>query len=341
MIRLTLFLPLLALTACPATTDKVGDTGDTGPDDGGCDVTIDLTVPSQGAVDADYRSAIEFHLSDADPTATVTSAIAGTTEVSEDGETIYYIPSAPLSPSTPYTVTLEYCGGSAELSFTTSSLGTTIADPTTLESRVYALDLANARIVEPAGIGAVLSGYLTQDILIGVTTVTDTEILMMGAIGVEGASPPEQDYCTSTIDFPTADFSEQPFFGIGPEDTTLSVAGYDIEIGELEITGTFASDGTYFGGGTLSGTIDTRPLAPLLDESGEPGAICELAVSFGAVCEACPADGEPYCLTLVADQIIAEETGGESLVEILEGDCTDCENGPPAEDAVCGEDTGA
>ncbi|MFN7142401.1 MAG: Ig-like domain-containing protein [Myxococcota bacterium] len=338
MHRSLLLLPLLV--ACSGGDDKGTDTagGDSGSDTNGCDVIVDSTLPASGAIDADYRAAIEFHLSDADPTATVSSSIAGTTTLADDNETVIFTPSAPLAPSTDYTVTLEYCGGTVDLGFKTSSLGTPLPDTNVLVGKTFALDLAGARIVEPAGIGSVLSSYLTQDILVGVDTVSATEINMTGAIGKEDASPPAQDFCTPTIDFPVADFDEQPFFQIGPQTTTLSVAGYSIEIGNLEITGTFASDASYFGGGTLSGTIDTRPLAPLLDDSGDEGAICDLAVSFGAVCEACPSDGEPFCLTLVADQIVAVEVEGTSLSEVAGSDCEGCESGPPAPDAVCAEE---
>lgn len=333
MHRSLLLLPLLV--ACSGGDDKdTSTTGETGDPDEGCDVIVDSTLPASGAIDADYRAAIEFHLSDADPTATVSSSIAGTTTLADDNETVIFTPSAPLAPSTDYTVTLDYCGGTVDLGFKTSALGTPISDTNVLVGKTFSLDLASARIVEPAGIGSVLSSYLTQDILVGVETVSATEINMAGAIGKEDASPPAQDYCTPTIDFPVADFDEQPFFQIGPQTTTLSVAGYSIEIGNLEITGTFAADASYFGGGTLAGTIDTRPLAPLLDDSGDEGAICDLAVSFGAVCEACPSDGEPFCLTLVADQITAVEVEGTTLVEVIDEDCPSCETTPPT-DGVC------
>ncbi len=337
MHRSLLTLPLLFLIGCPA-EDKTAD-GETGDTDGpSCEVIVDSTIPSSGAVDADYRAAIEFHLSDPDPTAIATSTgISGTSTLADDNETVIFTPDAPLSASTSYTVTLDYCGGTVDLAFTTSEVGGPLNDANALVGKTYALALGDARIVEPDGIGSVLSSYLTQDILIGVDTVSATEVQMIGAIGKEDASPPAQDWCDPTIDFPVADFSEQPYFQIGPQNTTLSVAGYSIEIGNLEITGTFAPDGTYFAGGTLSGTIDTRPLAPLLDDSGDEGAICDLAVSFGATCTACPADGEPYCLTLVADQITAEEVSGLTLVEVVGNDCPDCETTPPAEDAVCAE----
>ena len=51
-----------------------------------------------------------------------------------------------------------------------------------------------------------------------------------------------------------------------------------------------------------------------------------IRAGFGAECEACPADGEPYCLTLVADQILAEQVDGVTLLEVGQGDCVDCLN---------------
>ncbi|MDP6931656.1 MAG: hypothetical protein QGG40_02010, partial [Myxococcota bacterium] len=110
------------------------------------------------------------------------------------------------------------------------------------------------------------------------------------------------------------------------QDTDFSVAGYDITIGDLEVSGTFSAEGDYFGGGTLGGTIDTRPLVPLIDENGEDDYICTLATGFGAECTACPEDGEPYCLTVVADQIVAEkvEAGLEEIaLEDCHADCAD------------------
>lgn len=331
---LFLLLPLL-LTACPA-DDKATDaaTDDTGATDG-CTVQVDGTIPTSGSVSADYRAAIEFELSAADPTAEASSDIAGTSVRVDGDKRVVFTPSAPLEPNTSYTVTLDYCGGSVPLGFTTGELGGDLT--TDLVGKTYALALADARIVEPAGVGSILSTYITQDILVGVVSTDGGQLEMIGAIGKEDANPPAQDYCDPTIDFPVADFSDSPYFSVGPQDTTLSVAGLEITIGRLEITGTFSPDGSYFGGGTLAGTIDTRPLVPLLDEEGSDDAICDLAGNFGAACTTCPSDGQPYCLTLVADQIVAEEVSGVTLTEVTGNNCEGCESGPPAEDAICEE----
>lgn len=333
MERTFYFLPLLALVAC-GTKDSDDTSGGTDSNDSGggdsCEVTVPSTIPTSGATNANYRSDIEFHLSAADATAQIDAGgIAGTQMVSSDGKTVYWHLSAALAPMTAYTVTLNYCGGSVPLSFTTSNVG----EPTSgsLVGNTYAIDLTLANIVEPPGIGSVLGAYLTTDILLGVMSESGTDMQMLGALAVEGATT--QDYCSPSIDFPPADW-QNPYFQIGPQDTNFSVAGYDIAVQGLNITGSFAPDGSYVDGATLSGTIDTRPLAGLVDDSGNEGAICELAVNFGATCEACPSDGGMFCLTLVANQISADKVSG-ALVVVAGSDCEGCESGPPAEDAVC------
>ncbi len=345
MIRSLPFFAILAVAACTGSGDS-DTSGGTAGDNGGdttCGVTVDDTVPASGATDAYYRGNIEFTLSDPDATATITTAIAGHQETGADGVTVKWVLDGAMDPGTSYTATLDYCGGSVELAFTTSDLGTEMPEPTSLVGRTYVLALGDARIVEPPGIGAVLSSYLTTDILLGVTAVDGGSLEIIGALAKTDVTPSEQEFCDPTIPFPAADFSEQPYFAVGPQTTTLSVAGYDIEIGDLNVTGTFAADGTYFDGGTLSGTIDTRPLAPLVDDSGDEGAICDLAIQFGAECEACPADGEPFCLTLVADQILAEQVDGVTLVEIAGNNCMGCS--APTDDTdfseTCTEDPDA
>lgn len=318
-------LPLvLILGACSSAAST-----DSGSDE--CDVTISKTFPAANATDAYYRGTVEFTLTKPDESATVTSDVAGTTTTSEDGLTIVFTPDAPLSPSTSYTFTLHYCGGDAPLTFTTSALGTPVTDPaSTIKGSSYLLDLKDARVTEPAGVGDLLASNLDGvDIYVNVTDLSDTKVKMIGAMGNPDAASPTQDWCSRTIDFPEADFSAAPHFELGGEGkTTISVAGYAVDIQNLHIAGDFSADGSYFGGGTLSGTIDTRPLDQALME-GDEGAICNLAGSIGATCQACD-DGQPFCLTLKADSITAAKTD-IAITPIYGDDCLGCDVGVPAD----------
>jgi hypothetical protein len=168
-------------------------------------------------------------------------------------------------------------------------------------------------------LGSIVQTYLTMNILIGVVSYDATQIEMMGAISVEGAT--NQDFCQPTIVFPeAADFSDSPYFQIGPATIYFSFEGMNIPIHDLEISGTFASDGSYFGGGVLGGQADARDVAKLgIADLDDPQVICDTVRTVGAACEAC-GDGQPYCLTVRADSIQAAHQS--AVLEVVpEADC--------------------
>lgn len=337
MSRTPFALALLALACVACDGDK--DSADSA--DEACGVSV-TTFPLQGAVNAYYRSDVEFKLTKPDATAQISTDIPGSQEVSADGLTVYWRLSAPLAPTTTYTASLTYCTGTVELGFTTSALGTAIPDTGTLQGRTYLLNLADARITEPPGIGALLSSELDGvSIYTGIIDVTDTEITVIGGLGREGAPTPTQEYCDPTIDFPTADFTGSPHFEISGEGATpITVAGTTVYIEDLRIAGDFASDLSYFGGGVLEGTIDTRPLDVEFGD-GEEGFICKTASALGVVCDPC-SDGLAFCLSLVADSIDAQVVDGLELVAIDGNNCMGCVEGPPPDVSdVCEQDPAA
>lgn len=305
----------LALVGCPAAPDSAPAAATE------CVNQIKSTFPATGAVDAYYRGTIEFKLQAADESATIVTDIPGTQSTREDGKIIVWTPSQPLAPSTTYSATLEYCAGSATIDFTTSALGTAIVDAGVLDDHPYHVALTDARVTEPAAIGALLGEAGDIDILIGVTSYDASTIKMIGAVGErDEANNIKQDHCEQTIDFPEADFTGSPFFSIvapAGQATKFVIQGFEVEIMNLQLTGTFAADGSYFGGGTLAGSVDTRALDHLVGDDAEEGAICELAEPLGAPCQPCD-DGGSFCLTLVADSIYAEAIAADPLVTQVE-----------------------
>lgn len=328
MKRIAWLVPGLALISMFGCSDKGGDSGAPGTGDGGaggdggsaeCGVSVSSTWPTNGETDAYYRTDIEFQLSDVDPgnpsislADAAGTAVDGSTSLSEDGKTVYFYPSAPLEPETSYTATLSYCTGDASIEFTTSSLGKPLT--TDIVDKAYIVDLDGARFLEPAGVADLLLGQLSNSILLGVVA-TSPDLQMIGALSVDGGT--EQDTCTPTIDFPPADFSESPYFAIGPQTTIISAAGYDIQIDNLEISGTFAADGSYFGGGVLAGQLDARALAPLVADllgTDDPDTICATLVGFGVECKTCDSDGADYCIDVLVDDLTATELSSSLVV---------------------------
>lgn len=315
-------LTSLAMFACSG--DKATDTSsvdDTAVVDEGCGVEIDETYPALNAADVYYLSNLTVELSDPDETASLTltdasgAEVAG--EVSVDDDTLTFAPSAALAPSTSYNLNVSYCGSEepAVIPFTTSALGTAIdGGNESIVGKTYALDISSGSFVEPAGVGDLIGGLLENKILIGVTSVENDQMSIRGAIS-KGATT-DQDMCTETLEeFPAADFSTSPYFEIPKEDVTLSVAGFTATIYGLEVTGTFSSDASYFGGGTLQGELDARQILPLLGDAGldaeTPEEVCGLLLGFGVSCVECQSDSEPLCVRLVVERLVADDTGVE------------------------------
>lgn len=349
MTRLALMAAGLTMFSCSSSSkDGPTDSGDGGGDGCGVD-TVTLSYPaSDGATDFYYRGAVEFKLDAADSTAAITLSqkntdVPGVTTFNDESGVLAFAPDSSLSPSTAYTASLSYCGGDVEVGFTTSSLGEALADgPNGLVDRTFVVDLSAANFVEPAGVGSLIGQFLSQNILLGVVSADDSDLVMRGAISLESST--DQDFCNPSIEFPeAADFSESPYFQIGPEDTTLSAAGFDINIRQLRISGDIAPDYSYFGGGILEGEIDARDLVVILAAEGiisddDPSAVCELIAPFGVVCGPCVSDGAEYCLNIYVNQIVAMEDAGNVLEQVAECDPTQCEaQGGTCDDAPAEE----
>lgn len=300
------------------------DSDDTGPDDG-CDVQVESTLPSQGAVDVYYRSIIEFHLNQRHLDATFTADFPGVTTMLEGGEIWTYTPDPPLAPNTTYTISLDICSDETWLEFTTSELGSNPVEPLDLIGNPFLVAFDDARFVKPPDVGSILQQYLSGLYLVP-TAQDEHSIIMFGATTL--ADSDLQAYCAPTAHLPEGTFDEFGYFALGGGEThTLQVSGIDVDISNLTIEGSFAPDGSYFGGGRMTGMIDTRPLDTLVDEEAEEGYICDLAVGLGMMCVPCP-DGESYCMEIEIDQLVgnAEFT---DVVEIAGTNCLGCLDGPP------------
>lgn len=307
--------------------DKTGETGDvavanTCPD--GAEITISNTYPTSDAANFYILDNIEFTLSAEDPSAALTLSgpdgdVAGSSAV--NGTKVTFTPDAALAPSSAYTASLSYCNSEdpVDVAFSTSALGEELT--VDLVGKTYAVDLASGNFVQPPGIGSLLGGLFTNKILLSVTSSGDT-LEFIGALSEESSAA--QDTCSETFtDFPTADFTNSPMFEVPENDLSLSISGYSATIYALSVSGTFAADGSYFGGGELSGELDARQLVEivggLMDGVESADDVCGLVAGFGVSCSECSSDGEAYCVTLEVNRMVANETG-ETLVEVTADD---------------------
>jgi hypothetical protein len=300
----SLILCASAANACNG-NDKGGDSS--GPTET-CNVEVTDTLPPADSSDACYNSAIEFEIAQGDPDAVITlvdgsgANVPGTSTATTDGKLVTFVPDAQLAPSSPYTATLTYCLGTDTVPFTTSPYGEPIADAKALVDNVYVIDLHdpdNARFSKPAGVSAILQTQLTHKIALqAIAPVSSTVMTMRLAVLEENGT--DQDLCVPTVDFENGTL-DGPVFQIGPKDVTLIIAGDAVDIGNLEASGAFATDGASFGCAGFTGLVDTRPLVPLLGQDDSPDDfICTLVAGYGASCVPC-SDGKSLCLDLEVD----------------------------------------
>jgi hypothetical protein len=221
-----------------------------------------------------------------------------------------------LTPDTTYTLTVDICQTHLVSSFTTSHLGSPLLNGTeSLAGVTWEFRLSDdADITEPAFLDIVASSYVTVPILIGVESVDDTTIDLMGALGEydQGNGKYTQDTSETPWDFPAADFTEAPFFAATADVATLTYQSIDVPIEQFHLEGTITEDGSAIDEGRASGYLDTRNAGVWVGRPGEAGAVCETAAAAGVTCVSCM-DGSPYCMLVIAQNIRAEQVPGLTL----------------------------
>jgi len=305
---------LIALLGCAGgVVDTYQDTATS------CEVTIDETYPIHGTEDAYYRGAIEFHLSEPDPTALVVADFTGIQTTRGDGSVIVYTPSVPLDPSTSYTVGLEYCRGAPEISFTTSALGTELADPSILEGKAYSFDLLDARFQAGREVAETAATFFDRNLLASVSSVDGDWLHIRLGKALEDTAD-TQDFCARTVDLPSANFRNMPWFHIQTDELEFGAYAADLSLLQLQLSGTFAADASYLGGLVMSAVVDARDISELI--TGQtPDSLCEIMGNLYIPCEPCPSDGYSYCFDLSFENLNGESV--DMQLESIEEPNTD------------------
>jgi hypothetical protein len=222
-------------------------------------------------------------------------------------------PDSPLAASTQYTLSVEVCGETSAVQFTTSAYGDPLTlDVSELDGRTYTFDLGAGEYPQPEGLGPVLSAFLDAPLLIGVSGTGDGTVHIVGTQGEEaesGSITPDPSF--DVWDFGTATL-DGAYFATADTDIEL---GYDcatIPIYDFSLEGTFAADGSSIGGGSAIGLGDSRYMGCLIGKGDDPAALCDYAATFGFSCDVCP-DGNPWCLTIEGIFLPAPHLEGVSL----------------------------
>ena len=315
-----LALPLLTaavalLAACE--TEPPGPEPDTGP------VIVEV-YPEPGATDvfggdvmmARFdRAPDEAAISLLDPNG---DSVAGVASESDDGLTVWFDPTDDLLPSSDYlmSVTREP-SDPVDVEFTTSRHGEPLGeDADSLRSTVFALDLSEARFVEPPAGGSLFVTRLEKArVLIGFDDRSAFGIEDQPAVHLIAAlssdDGTQQDPCSRTAmltfgldaEHGTDDDApgswEDPRLVIGPRDLQFVIGLLFWDVTEFEFRATFHPERTGWKGGVLAGTMDLRDIDPIVDPTAEPGLVCDILGAGGIDGFECP-DGSGPVLPVVA-----------------------------------------
>jgi hypothetical protein len=323
-----LLITTSALAACkddeptkPGTIDEElpddtgGDGGD-GAGDGGdggtpCEVAPTTVSPETGSIDVYNRGEMVI-VFDADvrelaPVISLVDASGANIPVNytfdDTGLQVVAVPaSGALAPNTQHTLSAAVCDNQLQSQFTTSAYGEslTISSPD-LTGLTYYFNLGDADYVQPEGLGAVLSTFLTDPLLIGVGAVDSSSIQILGTQGRMNEDTGEITRRSGfdIWDFGVASFSDSPYFESDPTDIAIIYSGVEIPMYDFRLAGTFAADGSSIGFASAEGIGDSRNMGVLVGLGSDPNAVCDLAAGFGFTCEDCP-DGGRYCVRIEA-----------------------------------------
>jgi hypothetical protein len=318
------FLIFVTTIACHKTISP------TGPDDRfdtpTCTISVDRTSPSHGSMGHYYRDPIRFELSAPDPTASFVTDMVGTTSVSEDGLTLTFMPDGTLSPSTEYTVALDYCFGAPEITFTTSHYGAPLSPSVDLEYRTYTLDLNAGDYTIGNDIGELFSAVFKREILFELQDIDGTEVEVLAAVSAVGTTETEQDMCARTIFMDEVDIGGMPFFYGSVADYEFGALEGVVRFAQFDFYGTIASDGESIGGLGYVAAMGVEEIAEMLPDFGDVDDLCVLAENLGVPCEPCPGDADRTCMTIAAEHIQAAQVDVELEVIPEVRSHPDCES---------------
>lgn len=309
--------------ACGTASDDAVDSGPS-PSDPTCDTVVTSTDPVNGAMDHYYRDSLRFVLSEPDPTARVITDIVGTTSREDGGSTIVFDPEGPLSPSTEYTVGLDYCYGEPEIAFTTSHYGAPLDANATLDGRAYSIAFASGVYTVGENAGELLNAVFTRPVLVQFEDAGGGFVDIIAAVGKADVQPPEQDLCGRTITLRQVSINELPLLSGGVADFEFGAQDGVLRFASLLFEGTVASDATTLGGIRYEAVMGVAEIVGLLPEFGDLQSVCDLAENLGIPCSPCPNSPALQCIPLAAKGIRADQIE-QTLVTITEaGTHPDC-----------------
>ena len=264
------------------------------------------TTPEDQALEVLYRTAIEVEMLNSAEDVQLQLFLEDTEingQSTVEDTVIRFVPDSELQPNTSYNMVVGYCEESITYSFSTSDLGDATARD--LSGDTFVFDLYNARWPKPAGLGSVLAAQFSSNMLLGIHSFDESSFSPV--ITVSDEFTDYQDMCFPTAGgIVTADFTQNPYFSIGPVNVDFVLSGFPITIDNFFLSAVLESNGSFYHHGTISGVVDARIVETVVAFTAEQ--LCDLLDGLGSSCLPC-ADGAAFCFEIEAVDISGYATG--------------------------------
>jgi hypothetical protein len=187
-----------------------------------------------------------------------------------------------------------------------------------LIGQVWSIDLTDARYPAGEGFTEVIGSLFDRNMLLGVVDANSTGLGVR--LGIAAGDDATQDECFRTLDLDDWVPLAGPDFSYSASRVAFGAYAADVELMNVDASGTISPTGTSVAGFALATEIDVREVAVVLGISSMEDEICELAENVGTPCLPCDTDGSLNCVQLVADQAYGVNTSLDGLIEVLEAD---------------------
>ena len=221
--------------------------------------------------------------------------------------------------TTPGTTGTTSTTGTTDTTDTTDTTSTT-GTPVELAGRAYRLDLSRGDFVKPAGLADLLLGNADGDPLVSIAAAGASSLELVHAWEQDDSEAQDECIPTERVE---ATWSA-PAFESSPTDYWALLLG-GVPLSSYRVAGSLDPMTGEMSDVSVDFVLDQREAGRMLESTfgtSDPDEVCEFFAGFGAPCEPC-ADGEPYCVPFLVENIEAEELD-YAVVEITEPD-PDCE----------------
>jgi len=194
------------------------------------------------------------------------------------------------------------------------------AGPESWGTQTFRMQIAAASWTQPPGWGAEIGDFVPEFVFSTGALAADSLEVTIATADATGAQQPCNP--TATVTAATSSF---PSSVLGPIDFPLYLKHIREDVAVIGTVRSMTLTNVLPGGaakaGELTGVLDFREIYPMFTVLMPPSPenACNALTDTGVTCEACPQDGEPFCVSIKAVRLDALAGAPMTLAPVARG----------------------